>query len=151
MQTDIKRNEATKNRPEGDRPLDAPYLFIDVPDFVRQLQQEKAWETSDRNGITIFKSDGITMVVTIVKAGGLIKDNQVDEYLTIHVLKGKARVLTTNGDIELSDHQMVTFHPFIVHSLEAVTDVIFLLSTYSYCPTNDTIVEKTETELDITD
>ena len=29
-----KRNEATLNRPEGDRVLDAPYVFINIPEFM---------------------------------------------------------------------------------------------------------------------
>ena len=36
-----KRNEATLNRPEGDRVLDAPYVFINIPEFIRQLKNER--------------------------------------------------------------------------------------------------------------
>ena len=39
-----KRNEATLNRPEGDRVLDAPYVFINIPEFIRQLKSEEAWQ-----------------------------------------------------------------------------------------------------------
>ena len=35
-----KRNEATLNRPEGDRVLDASYVFIDINEFTRQLREE---------------------------------------------------------------------------------------------------------------
>jgi len=37
-----KRNEATLNRPEGDRVLDAPYVFVNIPEFIRQLKSEEA-------------------------------------------------------------------------------------------------------------
>ena len=30
-----KYNEATINRPEGDRPVDAPVVLIDIPDFIK--------------------------------------------------------------------------------------------------------------------
>ena len=36
-----KRNEATLNRPEGDRVLDAPYVFVSLPEFIRQLKSEE--------------------------------------------------------------------------------------------------------------
>ena len=41
---EIKTNQATKNRPEGDRVIDAPYVFIDIPGFVEQLKSESYLE-----------------------------------------------------------------------------------------------------------
>ena len=55
-----KRNEATLNRPEGDRVLDAPYVFVNIPEFIRQLKSEEAWQKNDRNGITVFKTGRVT-------------------------------------------------------------------------------------------
>jgi hypothetical protein len=49
---EIKRNEATLNRPEGDRVIDAPFVFLDIPEFIHQVKKEKAWKKYDRNGIT---------------------------------------------------------------------------------------------------
>ena len=128
---EIKRNESTLNRPEGDRVLDAPYVFIDIPSFIDQVKQEKAWEKNDRNGITVFKSDLLTIVITALQASAEIKDNSVDGLLTIQVIKGNARVTTPDGDIDMSNGQVLTFHPRISHSILAITDAIFLLSNYN--------------------
>ena len=128
---EIKRNESTLNRPEGDRVLDAPYVFIDIPSFIDQVKQEKAWEKNDRNGITVFKSDLLTIVITALQASAEIKDNSVDGLLTIQVIKGNARVTTPEGDIDMSNGQVLTFHPRISHSILAITDAIFLLSNYN--------------------
>ena len=128
---EIKRNESTLNRPEGDRVLDAPYVFIDIPSFIDQVKQEKAWEKNDRNGITVFKSDLLTIVITALQASAEIKDNSVDGLLTIQVIKGNARVTTPDGDIGMSNGQVLTFHPRISHSILAITDAIFLLSNYN--------------------
>lgn len=128
---EIKRNESTLNRPEGDRVLDAPYVFIDIPSFIDQVKQEKAWEKNDRNGITVFKSDLLTIVITALQASAEIKDNSVDGLLTIQVIKGNARVTTPDGDIDMSTGQVLTFHPRISHSILAITDAIFLLSNYN--------------------
>ena len=54
---EAKRNEATLNRPQGDRVLDASYVFINLPAFIRQMKKEEAWGKNDRNGITVFKTD----------------------------------------------------------------------------------------------
>ena len=128
---EIKRNEATLNRPEGDRVLDAPYVFIDIPSFIEQVKEEKAWEKNDRNGITVFKSDTLTIVVSALQASAEIRDNAVDGLFTIQVLKGDARVTTPDGDVNMTAGQLLTFHPQVPHSIQALSDSIFLLSNYS--------------------
>lgn len=50
-----KYNEATLQRPEGDRPMHAPLVDIDLPVFIKQIKQESTWKESGRNVITVFK------------------------------------------------------------------------------------------------
>ena len=128
---EIKRNEATINRPEGDRVIDASYVFTDIPAFVEQLQNEKAWDKNDRNGITVFKSGNITVVISLLKANASIIENEVDGFITIQVIKGKANFTTPDGDILLMENQLVTLHPHVSHSLKAFDDTILLLTTVS--------------------
>lgn len=129
---EIKRNEATTNRPDGDRVIDAPFVFVDIPSFVNQLHREDAWSKNGRNGITVFKSNGITQVITALKEGEVANENEVEGYVTIHVIKGKANLLTTEGDVLLNESQLVTLHPHVVHSFKAKSDVVILLTTLSH-------------------
>lgn len=126
---EIKRNEATANRPQGDRVIDAPYVFIDLPAFIDQITKEKAWEKNDRNGITVFKANNITMVITALQEGAKIDDNSVDAFLTLQVLGGKTRITSPDGDIEMYKNQVISFHPGVRHSVEALSDIILLLTT----------------------
>lgn len=128
---EFKRNEATRNRPEGDRVLDAPYVFVDVPAFIDQLKEEKAWEKNDRNGITVYKTDGVTTVVTMLQADNEIASNTVDGFFNIQLLKGSARVSTPDGDIDLKEMQLICFHPQVPHTVKALADCIFLITNYS--------------------
>ena len=100
---EIKRNEATLNRPDGDRVLDAPYVFMDLNDFTKQLKDEEAWDKNDRNGITIFKTDGLTTVLTCLHKDAGIKDNMVDGLFQVQVLSGKIRVSTDDGDMDMKE------------------------------------------------
>ena len=127
---EIKRNEATTNRPKGDRVIDASYVFSDLPAVIEQLKDEKAWSSNDRNGITIFKSDNISIVVSAFKAGAVISENEVEGYLTIQMLQGKAVFSTYDGDTLLSENHLVSLHPHVVHSFKANTDCVVLLTTY---------------------
>lgn len=128
---EVKRNEATTNRPGGDRVLDAPYVFIDIPAFIDQVKQEKAWEKNDRNGITVFKSDKLTMVITVLQANAAIRENTVDGFFTLQVIKGNARITTPDGDIDISEGRLLALHPGVPHSVLAITDTVFLLCNYA--------------------
>ena len=126
-----KRNEATLNRPEGDRVLDAPYVFINIPDFIRQLKSEEAWQKNDRNGITIFKSERVTMVLTCLRAKAVMHDVLVDGIFTIHVLEGIVRVRTPDGEVDMQANQVMTFHQLVDHSIEAQMDAVLLFTNNS--------------------
>jgi quercetin dioxygenase-like cupin family protein len=128
---ETKRNEATLNRPKGDRVIDGSYVFIDIADYTRQLQQEKAWEKNDRNGITVFKSDRLAIVLSTLKAGSQLPDNSVEGFITVQVVQGKINVITPDGDVVMTANQVMTFHPNIHHSIEVIDDSLLLLTNYS--------------------
>ena len=127
-----KRNEATLNRPEGDRVLDASYVFIDINEFTRQLREEEAWQKSDRNGITVYKTDQLTMVVVVLHEKAVLKNNVVDGIVTVQVVEGKIRVSTPDGDIELKPNQVVTFHRCIDHSISALDESVIILTNNTF-------------------
>src|SRR5436853_5457657 len=108
---EIKRNEATLNRPDGDRVLDGNYVFVDIPSYIRQIKEENAWEKNDRNGITVFKSDYITIVITVLHKGSAIRDSEMEEFLTVQILDGNIRFITPDGDIDAVKNQQITIHP----------------------------------------
>ena len=126
---EMKRNEATLNRPEGDRVIDASYVVIDTDQFTKQIKSEAAWEKNDRNGITVFKTDNLTAVLTCLHKDALIKDNSVDGIFQVQVLGGKIRISTTDGDIELEGGQLIVFHPGVRHTIEALKKSTILLQT----------------------
>ncbi|HEY5773243.1 MAG TPA: hypothetical protein VIS75_11460 [Chitinophagaceae bacterium] len=123
-----KRNEATLNRPEGDRVLDAPYVFVNIPEFIRQLKSEEAWQKNDRNGITVFKTGRVTTVLTCLHAKGILKNNLVDGIFTVHVLEGIIRVKTPDGDVDMQANQIMAFHQLVDHSIEAMMDSVILFT-----------------------
>lgn len=127
---EIKRNEATYNRPEGDRVIDAPYVFVDIPAFVDQIKTEKAWQKNDRNGITVFKSSELTLVITALQASAGISHNNVNAFMTVQVLEGEVRISTQDGDVDMRSGNVIAFHPGIQHSIQAITDIILLISIY---------------------
>lgn len=126
---EIKRNDATLLRPEGDRVLDAPYVFMDFDDFTRKIKDEEAWEKRDRNGITLFKTDNLTTVLTCLHRDASIEDNSVDGLFQVQVLDGKIRITTEDGDAEMRQGEMMVFHPSVHHSIRALKKSTLLLQT----------------------
>lgn len=126
---EIKRNDATQLRPEGDRVLDAPYVFMDFDTSVRKIKDEEAWEKRDRNAITIFKTDSLTTVLTCLHKDASIQDNSVDGLFQVQVLDGKVRISTDDGDAEMREGEMIVFHPNVKHTIEALKKSTLLLQT----------------------
>lgn len=125
---DIKYNEATLNRPAGDRVIDAPFVFIDLKKYTLQLKEESAWKKNDRNSITVHKTDGLTIVLTLLHNGAIIKDNAVDGHLTIHVLEGIVDFTIETGTIRIEDKQIITLHPGVLHTIQSLGNTLLLIT-----------------------
>ena len=123
-----KRNEATINRPEGDRVLDASYVFADLDEYVRQLKDEDAWQKNDRNAITLFKSEATTIVLTCLHEDARISHNAIDGLLTVQLIDGKIRLETPDGTADMRSNQLISFHRRVDHSIQALDDATLLLT-----------------------
>jgi len=126
---EIKRNDATFNRPEGDRVIDAPFVCVELDAYEKQLKAEEAWEKNDRNGITVFKTDSFTSVLTCLHKEASIRNNSVEGIFQVQLLNGKVRISTEAGDSELKEGEMVFFHPRVQHTIEALKKSTLLLQT----------------------
>ena len=124
-----KYNEATPGRPEGDRVINAPVVYIDLEDYYRQLKQEDAWEKNDRNGITTYKDEQVTMVVTCFHEGAVTENNVVDALVTIQVLEGTLEVEHDERKTDLTDNNILVFHRGIAHSLRATSQATVIITT----------------------
>ncbi len=137
---EIKRNDATINRPDGDRVLDAPFVVMDLDDYVKQIKDEEAWDKNDRNGITIFKTDALTSVLTCFHKDAAIKNNTVNGIFQVHLLEGRLRITTDAGESELKEGEMIIFHPGVRHNIEAVKKSNVLLQTIAVNNSSPTAV-----------
>jgi quercetin dioxygenase-like cupin family protein len=137
---EIKRNDATLNRPDGDRVLDAPYVFMDLENYEKQVKDEEAWDKNDRNGITIFKTDNLTTVLTCLHKDASIEDNSVDGLFQVQVLDGKVSISTVDGEAEMRQGEMMIFHPNVQHSIKALKKSTLLLQTITEGKAKQTFV-----------
>ncbi len=126
---EIKYNEATLNRPKGERIIDAPFVFTDLKKFSKQLQEEDAWKKNDRNGITVYKTDDFTMVLTWLHKGAVIMDNILGGLICIQILHGSIDFTVKSGTTRLEKKQILTIHTGITHTIQALEDTLLLITT----------------------
>ncbi len=129
----MKMNEATNNRPEGTRVLDAPYVVTDINHSLHQLMNEKGWEQTDCNGITLFKTDNLTTVLICMHTGSRIGENSIDGTVTIQVIEGEVELTADEEVITLHTGQMVMLHHEVSHSLLATEETVMLLTNHVCC------------------
>jgi quercetin dioxygenase-like cupin family protein len=128
---EFKHNDATINRPEGSRFIDAPAVFTNLAETIGQLRNEKAWDTNDLNGITVFKSDSIAIVATLMKQGTTIRKNLLDTPFTLLVLSGELKIATEENNYTLKPACMLNLHAQIVHDITAKKETVLLQMTHS--------------------
>ena len=122
-----KFNEATSQRSQ-DHLLDGPLVPINIPAFIEQLKQESARKETDRNTITVFKTDGMRIVLIALHAGAEMAKHTANGHISVQVLEGQLKFTTDVKCVELSKGQMLALHERIPHSVLAIQETIFLLT-----------------------
>ena len=125
---DDKFNDATKQRPQGERIMDAALVTIDLCSFTKQIKEEHAWKDSDRNAITVFKTDGMRIVLVALHKDAEMKKHTANGMISVQVLEGQVLFTTSEQTVELSKGQMLTLHKGIPHSVLAKAETVFLLT-----------------------
>lgn len=130
---EIKHNDATINRPWGERPVDAPVVPVDLHAYTQQLMEEEAWQKNDRNAITVFKTNELTIVLIALHKETETKPATVDGtgVMSLQVLDGSIKFTGANEKLELSRGQMVMLHEHLPFTLYANEESVCLLTMVS--------------------
>ena len=136
-----KSNEATVLRPLGDRTIDAPLVTIDLFSFIEQIKKEKKWKETDRNAITVFKTNGLRIVLIALRKGAEMVKHVANGLISVQVLEGKIQLHTDEQSVKLGKGQMLALHKGIPHSLLAKKKTIFLLTLTTTLAENSIVEE----------
>jgi quercetin dioxygenase-like cupin family protein len=123
-----KHNDATHQRPEGHRTVDAALVTIDLPAFIQQIKEESSWKDGKRNAITVFKTNGLRIVLIALHERAEMARHTADGIISVQVLEGQLQFNTDVSSVELSKGQMLALHEAIPHSVLALKETIFLLT-----------------------
>ncbi len=123
-----KHNESTINRPEGERPIDAPVVLIDIANYIEQLKSEKAWDENDRNAIAVFKSDKLRIVIVALHKDAEMHTEHPENILSIQIIKGKIKVYADDKTTVVKKDELVIVHENIPYKIQAMKKSVFLLT-----------------------
>jgi quercetin dioxygenase-like cupin family protein len=123
-----KSNDATPQRPEGNRVLNAPLVVMNVNKFIDQIKNEASWKDSDRNSVTIFKSDTMRIVLIGLHPNAELIPHKANGVISVQVLEGKIKFITEQQNSIIEKGQMIALHENITHSVIALIESFFLLT-----------------------
>src|SRR5436190_23343730 len=117
---EVKYNESTINRPEGERLINAPIVLIDIPSYIKQIKNEKAWDENDRNSITVFKGDKLRIVIVALHKKAEMQTERPQNILSIHMIRGKIKLHTDEKTTVVEEEQLLVLRENISYKIEAV-------------------------------
>ncbi|MGN6618603.1 MAG: hypothetical protein ACTHJ5_15635 [Ilyomonas sp.] len=124
-----KFNESTINRPKGDRLLDASLVTIDLPAYIKQLKEEEAWQKNDRNAITVFKTEGLNIVIVALHQDAVMKPPVASEGNTsVQVIEGNVLLNVEEQSTKINPQQIVAFREHQPFSITALKETVFVLT-----------------------
>jgi quercetin dioxygenase-like cupin family protein len=111
-----------------DRPKAGPFVHTRLLEEVERLKTEPAWRDGDRNAITLTKSTGLRLVLTVLRQGALLREHHAPAAATLHVICGRMVLRVGDRSLELGPGDVVTMEPGLRHAGEARADTGFLLT-----------------------
>lgn len=127
----IKQEEIIKEastNTKDNKTMNAQLVSLDIPFFIKNILKEKSWKKKEHNSISIYKSNGLSIVLVALKKGTEISKHTADGIIAAQVFKGKIIFKTEYNSVELRKGQMIALHSGIPHSVVAKKKTIFLLT-----------------------
>lgn len=125
---ETKYNESTESRPEGARLMDATLVQMDINHFIKLIKEEEAWKKNDRNAITIYKTDGMKIVLIALHEDAVISKHIANGVISVQVLEGEILFSTDHQSVVLRKGQMIALHKREPHVVTAAKESVFLLT-----------------------
>ncbi len=112
---------------EENKLMNAQMVTLDIPFFIKNILKDKSWKKKDRNTISLYKSNGFSVVLVALKKGSEITKHIAKGTMAIQVIKGRIIFKTDDKSSDIRKGQMLALHPGIPHSALAKKKSIFLL------------------------
>jgi quercetin dioxygenase-like cupin family protein len=113
-----------------DHAVQGEKLVFDLSAQLAELRSELP-ENRDRRGITLVKEHGITVVLTALREGALLREHDTPGPATVQVLDGSVEIRVGDETLRLGPGQIVAFDARVPHEVEASSDAAILITVLS--------------------
>ena len=113
-----------EQRPAGIVPA---FDVLDVGEEGVALLAEPEWADGDRNSKTLFKADPLRVVLTALRDGAALQNEDPDETVAVHVLQGEIEVRIQSDASVARAGQLVCLPGGAPWQITASVDSLFLL------------------------
>jgi quercetin dioxygenase-like cupin family protein len=122
---------SSRPHPESERPLHGPLQRFDLGAEIDRLREERAWQRGQRNSITLRKGEGMNVVLLLMKAGDRLEEHAAPGPLSLSVREGRIRFMVAEEVAEAGPDTLLACDAGIRHTVEALSDAVFLLTIAS--------------------
>jgi quercetin dioxygenase-like cupin family protein len=110
------------------RPLDRSLLAFDLTAELESLRSEPGWVEHGRTSKTLAKAQTFRVVLTLLRAGGTVGDDDVWSPIAVQVLGGAVRADRDGQSVDVPDGGLVWFDAGSGWRVTAVQDAALLLA-----------------------
>ena len=111
------------------RPLREPLMRFELQAEVERLAGENEWNDGDRNAIVLAKDARQRVLLTALRSGARIGEDDIDGPFTIQVLTGAVVVRRGDRSVELTEGDLATVEPGpAAWAVEALDDSAVLIT-----------------------
>ena len=110
------------------RPLRDPLMKFDLRAEIERLSSERQWDEDGRNAIVLVKDARLRVLLTLIREGSRIGDNEAEGPMSVQVLGGRVVARRDAQAVELSDGELATIEAGAAWAVEAQEDSAILLT-----------------------
>lgn len=123
-----KSNDATPLRPQGERILNASLVQMDLNKFIEEIKNEKTWQASGHNAMTLYKSEAMRIVLIGLHKNAELKTHTANGIISVQVIQGKIKFEAEGKTEILAPGQMIALQPNLPHAVLGEEESFFLLT-----------------------
>ncbi len=110
------------------RALMEPLLVFDLRAEIERLRGEPLFEGKDRNSMTLAKELDFRVLLTVLRAGAALDEQDGEGRMSVQLLEGAATLDVRGGSTPLAQGQMATLDAGTPWLLRATSDSALLLT-----------------------
>lgn len=112
----------------GPHALKDALMTFELAREVERLRTEPEWRERDRTSITLVKTPSFRLVLTVLRAGAELGDDDAKGPLAVHVLEGSALVGRDHAAVTVGAGSVATIEPGGRWAVRADGDAALLLA-----------------------